>query len=316
MKLWTRAAVVMLAAFLAAMGLNARPGGSGSGGGPGGHSGSGGHGGRGGFSSGRSSGPSSGRGVGHALGHSFGHFFGHHGKAPSSAHDVAPPLAGAAVQHGKVVQLPGPQIVSSPARRRLHHRPINDFPFGDRFLFFPPGPGFGFGGCADFGFPRHRFSFHDDFNCFAGGFFFDPFFIAEFSGPFFGSPAFLPFNNQRLDYVPDDSTAAPPPEASPGQPSGSADLTESGGSTQNAATNNAAPVDKAKSEQPVTLLQLRDGSMYGLVYYWVEEGQLHYTTTYGGQDSLGLDRIDLEKTVQLNAERGIQFVLRPKTPRR
>jgi hypothetical protein len=220
------------------------------------------------------------------------------------------------VLHGKVVQLPGPQIVSAPARFRVHHRPLNDFPFGDGILFFPPRPGFGLGGCADFGFPRQRFSFHDDFNCFAGGFLFDPFFIAEFSGSFFGSPAFLPFNDQRLDYVPDDSTAAPPPKASLGQPSGSADLTGNGGSTQNAATNNAAPGDEAKSEQPVTLLQLRNGSMYGLVYYWVEDGQLHYTTTYGGRDCLELDRIDLEKTIQLNAERGIRFVLRSKTPRR
>lgn len=307
MKHWTLVAVVMLAGLLAAMGVYARSGGSGSGGG------SGGHGGRGGFSSGRSSGPSSGRGIGHAIGHSFSRFFGRHNKAPSSAHDMAPPLAGATVLHGKVVQLPGPQIISSPARRRFPHRPINDFPFGDRFLFFPPRPGFRFGGCAGFGFPRYRF-FYDDFNCFAGGFFFDPFFIAGFSGSFIGSPAFLPFNDQRLDYVPDDSTVAPPAEAGPAQPSGAACLSESGGSTQNAATNNA--VDKAKSEQPVALLQLRDGSMYGLVDYWVEDGQLHYTTTYGGQDSLGLDRIDLEKTVQLNAERGIQFVLRPKTPPR
>jgi hypothetical protein len=73
-------------------------------------------------------------------------------------------------------------------------------------------------------------------------------------------------------------------------------------------------VDKAKSERPVTLLQLRDGWMYGLVDYWVEDGQLHYKTTYGGQNSVELDRIDLEETVQLNADRGVQFVLRPKTP--
>jgi hypothetical protein len=56
--------------------------------------------------------------------------------------------------------------------------------------------------------------------------------------------------------------------------------------------------------------------MYALVDYWVEDGQLHYTTTYGGQGSVGLDRIDLEKTVQLNAGRGVQFVLHPKTPSR
>jgi len=52
--------------------------------------------------------------------------------------------------------------------------------------------------------------------------------------------------------------------------------------------------------------------MYGLVDYWVEDGRLHYKTSYGGQNSIGLDRIDLEETVHLNAERGVQFALRPK----
>jgi hypothetical protein len=309
MKSWTRTVVVMLAGLSGTMGLHAHPGGSG--GGPGGHSGSGGHGGRGGFSSGRSSGASTGTGVGHAIGHSFGRLFGRQSKTPSSAHDMATPLAGAAGLHGAILQPPGAQIISAPARRRFPRRP-EDFPFGDRFLFFPPQAGFGFGGCASFGFPRHPFFFNDDFSCFAGGFFFDPFFIGRFSASFIGSSSFLPFNDQMPDYVPDDYTE----EARPAQPSNATGLSESRGGTQNPATNNAAPVNKAKSEQPVTLLQLRDGSMYGLVAYWVEDGQLHYTTTYGGQNSLELDRIDLENTVQLNAERGIQFVLHPNTPPR
>jgi len=168
-------------------------------------------------------------------------------------------------------------------------------------LFLPPRPRFGFGGCTGFGFPRYSFFFDNDFNCFAGGFFFAPFFIGGFSGSFISSPAFPPFNDQPLDYVPDDSTAAPPAEALPAPPS---------------ATNNLASTGKVKSEPPVTLLQLSDGSMYGLLDYWVEDGELHYTTTYGGQNSIGLDRIDLAKTVQLNADRGVQFVLRPKTPPR
>jgi hypothetical protein len=217
---------------------------------------------------------------------------------------MATPLAGAAGLHGAILQSPGAQIISAPARRRFPRRP-EDFPFGDRFLFFPLQAGFGFGGCASFGFPRHPFFFNDEFNCFAGGFFFDSFFIGRFSASFIGSSSFLPFNDQMPNYVPGDSTA----EARPAQPSNATGLSESRGGTQNAATNNAAPVNKAKSEQPVTLLQLRDGSMYGLVAYGVEDGQLHYTTTYGGQNSLELDRIDLEKTVQLNAERGVQFVL-------
>jgi hypothetical protein len=64
-----------------------------------------------------------------------------------------------------------------------------------------------------------------------------------------------------------------------------------------------------KAERPITLLQLRDGSMYGLTDYWVSDGELHYTTTYGGQNSLPFERIDLEKTVQLNADRDMPFVL-------
>lgn len=313
MKLWTRWTVVVLTALLATIGVHARPGGSGSGGGRGG---SGGHGGREGFSSGPPSGRSSGRGVGHAIGRSFGHLFGRHGKDPSYAHDMASPLADATVQRGKVLQFRAPQIVSSPAQRRFLHRPINDFPFGERFLFFPPRSGFGFGGCADFGFPRYRFFFDDDFNCFGGGLFLDPFFIVGFSRPFIDGSAFLPFNDRVLDNVPDDSSAAPRAEASPAQPAVAADLSKTGGSTQNAESNNAASADRAKSEPPVTLLQLRDGSMYGLVDYWFEDGELHYTTSYGGQNSLGLDRIDLEKTVQLNTDRGIRFVLLPKTPPR
>ena len=65
-----------------------------------------------------------------------------------------------------------------------------------------------------------------------------------------------------------------------------------------------------RAEQRITLLQLRDGSMYGLTDYWVKDGELHYTTTYGAQNTLPFERIDFEKTVQLNADRGVPFVLR------
>jgi hypothetical protein len=298
MKNRIRVAVVLLAGLLVTMGVCARPSGTG-----GGHGGPGGHGG---------GGLSSGRGVGHAMGHSFGHLFGHHGKASNSAHDMEPPLAGAVLVHGKIVQLPGPHIDLSAAERRFAHRRIDDFPFGERFLLMRPRAGFGFDGCAGFGFPRHGFFFGDDFDCFSGGFFFDPVLMAGLSGEFIGGQAFLPFNDQELENNPDDSTAWPATEAGPMQPSGDADFGTSGGNTQNATTNDEASANITKNERPLTLLQLRDGSMYGLVDYWVEDGRLHYKTSYGGQNSIGLDRIDLEETVHLNAERGVQFALRPK----
>jgi hypothetical protein len=40
--------------------------------------------------------------------------------------------------------------------------------------------------------------------------------------------------------------------------------------------------------------------------------RLHYRTTYGGENSIGLDSADLEKTSQLNAGRGAIFELRAK----
>jgi hypothetical protein len=56
--------------------------------------------------------------------------------------------------------------------------------------------------------------------------------------------------------------------------------------------------------------------MYGLTDYWVKDGELHYKTTYGGENSVSFERIDFAKTVQLNADRDVRFVLPPqKLPR-
>jgi hypothetical protein len=59
-----------------------------------------------------------------------------------------------------------------------------------------------------------------------------------------------------------------------------------------------------KGEEPVALLQLLDGSMYGLTRYWLQGTTLHYVTTYGGENSVPLERIDFAKTTELNAARG------------
>jgi len=107
MKCQARVAVLILAGLLTAAGAPAGPGGGG-----GGHGGSGGHGG--GHFSGHSSGHTGGGGFGHAVGHSFGRLFGRHGKATDSAHDLEPPVAGAALLHGKDVQLPGPRSAFLP----------------------------------------------------------------------------------------------------------------------------------------------------------------------------------------------------------
>lgn len=279
MKYVTRFAAVLIIGWMAATGLFAGAGGPGGGGhgGSGGH-GSGGHGGHGGFSSGR--------GAGHAVGHSLGHFFGRHSKGagPSRETDIA--------QHQSLGMV-------SAGSQRFHHRHINDFPFGDRLLRFHNRNGFGFDGCGGFGFPRRRFFFGDDLSCFGGGFLSDPFFNDEFSDSF----------------GPSDSTMAALAAEADGEAAerdSSAEMVGEGSAAQEGSRGVLGLPEETKSEQLVTLLQLRDGSMYGLTDYWVDGQRLHYRTTYGGENSIGLDSVDLEKTAQLNADRGVVLELRAK----
>lgn len=60
-----------------------------------------------------------------------------------------------------------------------------------------------------------------------------------------------------------------------------------------------------------TLLVFKNHSIYAVLDYWLEGGQFHYLTSYGGRNTVPLEQIDLEMTVRLNWDRGIEFVLRP-----
>ncbi len=62
---------------------------------------------------------------------------------------------------------------------------------------------------------------------------------------------------------------------------------------------------------PETALYLKDGTVYALSDYWVADGKLHYVTNYGGENTIDLDQIDIQRTVDVNAKRGISVTLRP-----
>ncbi len=66
------------------------------------------------------------------------------------------------------------------------------------------------------------------------------------------------------------------------------------------------------ADHPITLLQLKNGYMYGLTDYWVEGDNLHHVTNYGGKNSVPLDLIDLPTTIRLNSDRGVEFSLHTK----
>jgi hypothetical protein len=78
-------------------------------------------------------------------------------------------------------------------------------------------------------------------------------------------------------------------------------------------TPTVSSTDGAEPNHPITLLQLKNGWMYGLTDYWVEGDNLHYVTNYGGQNSVPLDLIDRPTTIRLNSERGVEFSLHTKS---
>src|ERR1700730_15736487 len=66
------------------------------------------------------------------------------------------------------------------------------------------------------------------------------------------------------------------------------------------------------AEQFEIALYLKDGTVYAVSNYWLAGGKLVYQTNYGGENSIDLDQIDMQKTVDVNASRGVEFTLRPK----
>ena len=157
-----------------------------------------------------------------------------------------------------------------------------------------------------FGFGHHfHHGFHNSFcdssfgfgscNCF-GGSIFNPFFLPDglrygnglyYGGGYYGYPA--------GGQVVDESNGYEPPSAP--------------GTYMPDALTPAEP-EVAPAPKPVTLLQLKDGAMYGVTDYWLDHGQLRYVPLYGGVNSVPLLRVDIEKTVELNSANGIGFNLR------
>jgi hypothetical protein len=264
----------------------------------GGHGGSGGHGG--GHGGHWSGGSSAGHSPGHAMGHSFAHLFGHH------AHGARPAARKGAAAPERAEVTPRPESVSRVSDRQ----PKNRFVFWPRLGLLPRRNAFGFGGCP-YGWFDHDFRTGDDGNCSNAGFFFDGFFSGWFSGPLANGPAFGD-TTWFAGGTTADSTAESPAEPNLAYPPTNSDLASG---TVSSSRNPTLSPGGMKAEQRITLLQLRDGSMYGLTDYWVTHGELHYTTTYGGRNSLPLERIDFERTVQLNADRGVPFVLPPQASR-
>lgn len=73
-----------------------------------------------------------------------------------------------------------------------------------------------------------------------------------------------------------------------------------------------SPVQSFPAQRRLTVLVLRGGTVYFVADYWVENRNLDYTTGEGAQRALPLDALDVPTTKQINAERGMTFVLTSK----
>jgi hypothetical protein len=74
-------------------------------------------------------------------------------------------------------------------------------------------------------------------------------------------------------------------------------------------SESAGPAPAA--DAPFVMLYLKDGTVYALTNYWVAGGKLHYLTQYGGENSVAMDQVDMQRTVDVNAHRGVTITLRP-----
>ena len=62
-------------------------------------------------------------------------------------------------------------------------------------------------------------------------------------------------------------------------------------------------------------LYLKDGTVYSVTDYWLVNGDLHFKTveengTKVVEQTIDFDRLDLQKTIDVNTQRGFRFVLR------
>jgi hypothetical protein len=72
------------------------------------------------------------------------------------------------------------------------------------------------------------------------------------------------------------------------------------------------PARRWDAQPRLTLLVLRGGRVYLAADYWVDRGKLDYTTGGGALQTLPLDALDVARTQELNAERGVDFILTAK----
>jgi hypothetical protein len=109
-----------------------------------------------------------------------------------------------------------------------------------------------------------------------------------------------------------------PPEYSPSSDNSSYDYQSQPDYSTSTSTNsvldsNTNPMTGNVAEStPTVLLYTTDGTTYPASDYWVADGKLHYNVDYSGESTMDINQLDLQRTVDENAKRGVRFTLKPK----
>ncbi|HEV2420737.1 MAG TPA: hypothetical protein VGS59_03425 [Candidatus Acidoferrales bacterium] len=174
------------------------------------------------------------------------------------------------------------------------------------FRFHPIGGCFSSFNCFGFGFgPSNPFFLGFGFGpCFSGGFGcgFGPFGFGDLAFNDFG---FGGFGNGWF-YPP--APEIPPPPVNPTQENPPLDF------APNYYFLPEVPEPQNTQQKPTVKLVLKDGTIFDVYSYWLDNNQLFYITTYNIKTSIPVDDLDLQKTVDLNQKLGVTFTLSNKPP--
>jgi hypothetical protein len=195
-------------------------------------------------------------------------------------HTPLPPAA--AVLNRGVLQTPGPYRVTPPLLIPIlpsRYRPRRPFPpfygvpfYGTRLFGFGfPFFGFGLGFGGYFG-PGCYSNWNWGYGC-------NPY-------PYYGTGE-LEYYPTPVEQVPSELYVSPPAYEMP-----------------------------AESNPDHVILFFKDGTHYEVTDYWLVDGKLHFTTVsvYTEKPTehvVDIDELDLQKSVDVNTDRGFRFVLRP-----
>jgi hypothetical protein len=83
--------------------------------------------------------------------------------------------------------------------------------------------------------------------------------------------------------------------------------------SQPTAQQTAAP-QSAVARKTLTLLALRNETIYAVTEYWLDGERLDYLLPSGNRGACGLNDLDLVRTAQLNSERGISVTFSEMSP--